>query len=155
MSRGSKEKVKQNLQSFEDLMMRYNPFGYKQSDGKVCMFNTYYDAYLYTMEQLFIKFPRGYIDMVVFLNDMTQMPYLECSEIVVGQFGKELSDPVLLPEGWDVNSAALSFTMMKIIKKLHTITETEYSPTEFQQALAKFYENMKNDNVSGKLPRFK
>lgn len=147
---------KDKAQSFEELMQRYNPFGYKQENGKVCMFANYKDVYLYTMERLYISFPRGYIDMVVFLTDMTGMPEHECKDIIETQFKQfNINDVLQLPDMWSTTSVYMSNVLVRIMQGLHTITETQFSPMYFQQALEEFMHNLVSNNVSGKVPRFK
>lgn len=132
------EKQRQNLESFEEIMMAYNPFGFKKEDGKVCMFNSYADVYEYTMKKLYEKFPKGYVDLSLFIHEMCGMPLDEAESIVKGFRIQGVSDVMFQPELWRVDGMMMSHTLVKIMQALHCITETEFDSMMFQAALDNF-----------------
>ena len=48
------------------IIERYNPFAFKDKEGRLLLFKDYTAAYRYTLKQLAKRFPKGYIDMTIF-----------------------------------------------------------------------------------------
>ena len=46
------------------IIERYNPFAFKDKEGRLLLFKDYTAAYRYTLKQLAKRFPKGYIDMI-------------------------------------------------------------------------------------------
>lgn len=122
--------------SFMDLIERYNPFGYKKEDGETCTFRTYKDAYLYSFKQLYLMFPRGYLDLVLFVSQQTKMPHADSVRIVKTWKSLEVTDVMLVD--LRTNDNARKFDLMRIIKALHTISETRFNEAMFSEALVDF-----------------
>lgn len=136
-------KQKLNLESFEEIMEQRNPFGFKDENGKVKLFDDYGKVYLYTVRKLKEKFPRGYIDLSLFINEMTGMPLEECESVVKRFSVKGLEDVMFVPDIWDTKGMAFSHTLMLIMKGLHCITETEFDTMMFSRALHEFVKESK------------
>lgn len=126
-----------NPTSFEDLIKRFNPFGFKKSNGETEAFKDYGDLYLFTMRHLAAQFPRGYIDMVLFLEARTQMPTDYLKRLVKTFKPLGLKYDVFLLEYWNEERGAKE-GMERIMKCLHTISETNFNQSYFNKAWETF-----------------
>lgn len=126
-----------NYKSFEEMIEKYNPFGFKYSDGRICMFEDYKKAYYYAMRKLIDDFEAGYVDIILYLNKNTGLPVADCEKEVARMrslWGK--SDVRLFDlRGF---SEETPYLMKNFIKSLHMITETEFDESAYQQAYVDF-----------------
>ena len=122
---------------FVDLIERYNPFGLKQPDGDTRIFKDYSEVYLFVMNELYKKFPQGYIDLVVFLNEQTSMP-VEVAEEFVREWNKYgISDSVKLLR-LDVKDVQREIYLRQLMRGMHEISGTLFDEDMFIKALRLF-----------------
>lgn len=122
---------------FVDLIERYNPFGLKQPDGDTRIFKDYSEVYLFVMNELYKKFPQGYIDLVVFLHEQTSMP-VEVAEEFVREWNKYgISDSVKLLR-LDVKDVQREIYLRQLMRGMHEISGTLFDEDMFIKALRLF-----------------
>lgn len=127
-----------NPRDFADFIERFNPFGFKQPNGEVCIFEDYGKLYEYTLKKLYESFPRGYLDLSLFLHEQTGMPIGDCEDVVRGWKREGISSDVhLLEEGWEPNVERDRY-LVNLFKALHTISETKFDAAKFSQELVVF-----------------
>lgn len=136
--------------NFEDLIKKYNPFGIKDEKGESMLFENYSEVYKYTLEVISREFPRGYIDLSILLNKLTQQPFSVCKMFVkkkafLRNFGSNMlfDDYVLI-----CTPGCGIFEKEKIealFKALHTLSETQFALGHFNVAWDDYI--MKKSNV--------
>lgn len=127
--------------SFEDLIARYNPFGFKHEDGSSMAFDNYGEVYGYTLRSLTAQFPRGYIDIILYLHRQTQMPLTDCKATARGFRSLGLEAGIKLIEYWNPMTNP-KFEFEQIMKALHTLSETKFDGNYFNDAWHKFQAEM-------------
>lgn len=126
-----------NPQDFADLIERFNPFGFKEPGGKIRSFEDYGKVYEYTLEKLAMTFPRGYIDVPLFIHNETGMPIGDCENIVSDMKCYGLTEEEYLVEIWESGSERNTF-FRQLLQGLHMISETKFSESYYIQALRNF-----------------
>ena len=122
---------------FVELIESYNPFGLKQPDGDTRIFKDYSEVYLFVMNELYKKFPQGYIDLVVFLHEQTSMP-VEVAEEFVREWNKYgISDSVNLLR-LDVKDVQRDIYLRQLMRGMHEISGTLFDEDMFIKALRLF-----------------
>lgn len=139
-----------NPKDFADMIERFNPFGYKEKDGKVMIFKNYGEVYLYTLRQLQADFPRGYFDMVVFVSDHTGMPPEESRRFCRNFKSFGIDTGVMLVEYWEDNRRVY-FELENIMRALHLISGTKFSSSYFYQAIGEFREELVKANTEERI----
>ena len=125
-----------NPKSFIDLIERFNPFGFKKEDGDTQVFREYKDAYLYALKKLFLQFPRGYIDFTLYIEAQTKLPFADSVRVVRSWKTMDVNEVELID--LRSNDRARYLDLMKVMKCLHTISETKFNEAMFKQALMEF-----------------
>lgn len=125
-------------ENFEDLIKRFNPFGFKDKNKESMMFKDYGAVYIYTMRKLYEEFPRGYIDVALFLHKMTLQPLavttMFCKK---STFVKCINKGVYLCEP-DENGLPPKGCYANLMKAFHTLSETNFSQDYFNDAWERF-----------------
>lgn len=134
-----------NPRDFADLIERFNPFGFKESDGTVRVFENYGKLYYYVMEQLITMFPRGYIDIPLFLEQQMHIPMAECQQLV-----KEYKHTGITQEEYLINlsidNAERTAFLRNLLTSMHVISGTNFSEDYFRHALELF--NARNEKLN-------
>lgn len=126
-----------NPRDFVELIEKYNPFGFKKPDGEVLAFETYKKLYVYTLEQLLEMFPRGYIDMTLFLQKQMNIPFHD-AEMTVRSWGNvHLESDTFVLELWKDDAVRLN-NLKRVFMCLHEISGTKFDEVQFRQALMQF-----------------
>lgn len=133
--------------SFADIIIKYNPFGFKEFDGSSMIFENYGKVYLYTLRTLAAEFPRGFIDIPLYLHHRTAMPLSVCKEIARKFHSLGLKDGIVLIEYWNPNTNP-RYEFEKIMRAFHTISETTFSADYFAEAWRIYSEDMAKANTS-------
>lgn len=129
-----------NYHCFEEMIERYNPFGFKKDNGVIMMFEDYSAAYYYALQKLGTDFKKGVIDVPLYISDRTGLPISEAEHIfddMKSLLGKE--------ELLDIDLRTFDGAERRLrdfIKALHTISETKFDEVAFQDAYAKFKQFM-------------
>ena len=123
-----------NPKDFVDLIERFNPFGFKKANGETQVFETYRDLYLYTIDQLSLEFPRGYIDLTLFLKDQMQIPFAESDRLVKNWKPLGITTDTLLLKTWEDTPERKNF-LRNVLVALHSISGTRFNEDMFLQAL--------------------
>lgn len=119
--------------SFADLIVKFNPFGFKEEDGSSMVFRDYGELYKYTLKTLFAQFPRGYIDLPLFVHLHTKMPLRNCVELVRTFRNMKMISGVYLIKYWDEDDQPkMKFAL--ILQGLHTISNTPFNQSYFDEA---------------------
>ena len=122
-----------NPQDFADMIERFNPFGFKKSNGESLIFETYLGVYKYTLDKLTAMFPRGYVDLVLFLHEMTGMPANDCKQIVKSWKSLGVEETMLI-EFWSA-SPDRSIQLKRIMQALHSLSGTHFNEAYFSEAM--------------------
>lgn len=125
-----------NPKSFVDLIMRYNPFGFKKENGDTCIFKTYTDCYLYALKKLYLQFPRGYIDMALFVEAQTKLPFNDSVRVVKSWKSMDIQETMLID--FTDEGVVPRYQLSGIMKALHTISETRFNDAMFLEAYQLF-----------------
>ena len=130
-----------NPVNFIDMIVRFNPFGFKESDGTTCAFKDYGAVYDYTLEKLFSQFPRGEIDMTLFIQDQCKVPFNVAYDTAKALgFADDDTVVTIIPfENTQKNRNAL----MSLFVKLHSISGTSFNKSYFDNA----YNKLNFDNL--------
>lgn len=129
--------------SFEDLITRFNPFGFKEQDGTSMAFPNYGEVYLFTLRRLQSQFPRGFVDITLFIHQMSQMPMSDCKQVVKSFKTLGLNDGVMLIEYWNPETNP-KYEFEKIMRAFHTLSETTFNKDYYNDAWNTFENDMKN-----------
>lgn len=124
----------------EDLAViieEHNPFFLKKAKGRICFFKDYSELYLYVLRKLREQYPKGYIEMALFLCDNCGTDIKYGTELVRGwkKTGYE-SDPILLE--WNGDKATRNLQLRLIMVCLHTLSGTRFNQELFNIAIEKF-----------------
>ena len=123
--------------SLEDLVKRLNPFGVK-INNKMVTFDDYAEAYLYVLKLLKKKFPRGYIDVPIFISEMMGVSFKAgqmFTETIV-KYSHMENDAILC--AWKDPNTNVRYIMELLMRDLHGLSETEFSNDDFQKAWEEF-----------------
>ena len=118
---------------FAEMMEKYNPFALKNEKSEIMMFENYRKVYEYTLKRLYEKYPRGYIDLVLFVHEECGIPFADAEREVKG-WRKYCANSVTLVE-WKKADMARNNELRNILFSLHLITETSFNEVEFKQSL--------------------
>lgn len=123
--------------NFEDLIKRLNPFGIKDEKGETMAFADYGKCYLHTLLKLRQMFPRGFIDMPLFLCSLTGIPLPDAR-----RFAKKLPfvrlDREIYLCPWEDEASNPRYKAELIMRALHSLSETTFSPDFFGWAWEEF-----------------
>lgn len=120
---------------FESLIEQHNPFAIKESDGRISFFQDYAEAYLYVLTVLNAYFKKGYVDIIVLVSLLTQLPLRECESLfrqMQWLWGR--SAEKLISYDWDTCCSNTNKDVADIMKCLHLITETKFDEQAFDRA---------------------
>lgn len=121
---------------FAEMMEKYNPFALKNEKSEIKMFESYKDVYEYTLKRLYEKYPRGYIDLVLFVHEECGIPFADAEREVKG-WRKVCPESIHLVE-WHKKDAARDNDLRSIMFGFHLITETNFDERQFKEALLYF-----------------
>lgn len=124
---------------FASLIMEHNPFGVKDSDGAPIFFNDYADVYLHVLRVLRTQFKRGYVDIILLVNVLTQAGVGDC-EYLFRQMKSlwGLSAERLINYHFDSTDENDHQEVAQIMKALHVISGTHFDPIRFNEAFIRF-----------------
>lgn len=120
---------------FETLIEVHNPFAIKSTDGNIKFFANYTEVYLYVLNVLYLQFPRGYVDLILLVNILTNLPVGACEEMF--QQMKPLwgeSSERMVNYDWDSCCVKNNAAVVDIMRCLHVISETPFAPISFDKA---------------------
>lgn len=119
---------------------------YQLPGDEIKYFKDYGEAYLYAMLKLEELFPRGYVDMVLYLHYTTGQPLSACErEVKRMRMLKRHNDFIVLL--WDNRGEQTKERYEAIIKSLHQLSQTTFSQDFFNWAWEEF-QIKKNRNES-------
>lgn len=133
--------------NFEELIKKYNPFGVKDEKGECLLFEDYGKMYLYVLKFLHSQFPKGYIDVPLFMNMLTKQPLCVCMTFArknrfVNCLGvQNISKDYIYICTPEQEQGLLPVEKYKnLFKALHTVSETQLKEGFFNVAWDKFLE---------------
>lgn len=141
------------LKDYEDIVGRYNPMGIRTDKGPLS-FATLTEAYYYVIEKLFVTFPRGYLDLPLFVCKETNINIRD-AERFVKIYGRTMGcDEIMLIKLWCKNRERDEF-LRRLCNMLHMVTGTTFKNDFFLEALNRFdnqYEQLKSRIEKGDTP---
>lgn len=122
--------------SIAEMIQKYNPFFFKEGN-EVKSFKDYGEVYLYALKLLEKHFPRGYIDVPLFLHIATGQPLAVCErEIKKSSMLVTVNGGIILCEA--VNGEKPKEKYEKLMRALHTLSNTKFSQDYFNWAWEEF-----------------
>ena len=119
------------------IIERYNPFAFKDKEGRLLLFKDYTAAYRYTLKQLAKRFPKGYIDMTIFLCEQMSISLKETVQEVTQWKELGIKDDIFYLKIWERTTERNSM-LTDIFKALHMISGTEFDEFSFRTAMKEF-----------------
>lgn len=128
---------------FGSFMSKFNPFGFKEKNGEISAYADYRAAYVEMLERLFALFPKGYIDVDLFVVEMYGVRLVDSWQLLgnfvdvglIKRCDDELPAGVFLMR-WDVKSEY--FKMEQFATALHFLTGTKFNRSMFLEAVGYF-----------------
>lgn len=119
-----------------EMIQKYNPFFFKEGN-EILNFKDYGEVYLYALKLLKKHFPRGYIDVPLFLNIATGQPLYVCTEFTRrSSYLITINGGVFLCTGDDGTLAKERFA--RLFCALHALSNTQFSQFYFDRAWERF-----------------
>ena len=126
------------------LIQKHNPFGFKEGN-EIKFFKNYGEVYLYALKLLKKHFPRGYIDVPLFLNIATGQPLSVCTEFTRrSSFLLTINGGIFLCESADGQMPKEKYE--RLMRALHVLSNTQFSQDYFNWAWEEFVGELKIDN---------
>ena len=121
---------------FGKLIQKHNPFGFKEGN-EIKFFKNYGEVYLYALKLLKKHFPRGYIDVPLFLNIATGQPLSVCTEFTRrSSFLLTINGGIFLCESVDGQLPKEKYE--RLMRALHVLSNTQFSQDYFNWAWEEF-----------------
>lgn len=128
------------VDSLETLVKKHNPF-FAKEENEIQYFKDYGEAYLYALRHLHKLFPRGYIDMPLYLHVTTGQTLLVCErEVMKMKMLKTFNNGVVLCEPIDGELPKMKYET--IMRSLHSLSQTTFSQDYFNWAWDKFLQEL-------------
>lgn len=122
---------------YQEVLTRHNPYGFTvpNTDKIVPLdFPNIIEAYKYTLERLYLMFPRGYIDLTLFVAKNTPLDFRDAERYVATMKRLGIEKDVILIDGWTPSKKRDS-TLKLIFIALHTATYTPFQEGFFLTAV--------------------
>lgn len=126
-----------HLEDYESTIATYNPFGMVQEFGRPLCFTSLDAAYFALFQKLYQQFPKGYIDLVVFIHENTHCKNMDARSFVKSLEKLDVKDVEIVNIRYP--SASLENYFEKLCIALHTITDTKFDRAFFLDALQRYY----------------
>lgn len=124
---------------FETLIMQHNPFAVKAMDGRIQFFTNYCEVYEYVLNILYCQYPRGYVDLVLLVSDLTRLKVGDC-ELVFRDMRSIWGETPerMIAYNWDSTDRTDHKGLEEVMKCLHIISGTQFDEEAFAQAMDQF-----------------
>lgn len=130
-------KLTYKYKDFEEMIERYNPFGFKDKSGKIGMYPTYKEAYYACLQALYEAFPKGFIDVPLFIHEQTGLPIRD-AESEFARMKSYLGDCDIIKVDWFEERSRLVRELRPFMQAMHLITETKFDENFFLSAVDTF-----------------
>lgn len=134
-----------DARTYADIIKKYNPFGFKEPNGSSSTFVDYGELYYYVMVKMVSDFPRGYIDISLFLVWEMNIEIRDACRIFKKHLRKWFQKDVILVELWDNDSRERDYFFRSLLSGLHAYSDTKFSESYYRNAICKF--NERNDKL--------
>ena len=137
--------------SLEEYIEQYNPFGFKDKNGKPMIFKSYEEAYYEALQRLWEAGPY-YVDMVLFIHDQYDMSSVDSQRFVSTWRHRRNRDREYYLFDWRGDDPRpVKMNCEEIMIGLHQISETKFTPSMFQCAFNRFIDGLaKRDKKEGR-----
>ena len=125
------------LSNYEYIVRRHNPFGFIGPNGQPYDFSTYNEAYFHCLIKLFEMFPRGYIDLPLFIHQQMQLNLPDAVRFVKTLNPMGIKGEIQLLPIW-AKSKQRDDMLEVLFRAFHTITESTFVKSSFLSALDDF-----------------
>ena len=127
-----------------EFVKKYNPFGIKEGN-EIKKFENYGEVYLYALRLLRKHFPRGFIDVPLFIHIATGQPLAVCARIAKkSAFITTVSGGIFICEA--INGVPPKEKYERLMKALHSLSNTKFSQDYFNWAWEEFLK-IKNEEM--------
>ena len=119
----------------EQLLRRFNPFGFRMKEGKPYEFMRLSEVYLFLMNKIYAMCPRGYIELPLLLSQLYHhLTYNECRALA------ESMKPMGLKEVEQIDFLSKSGRLYieQLCRALHNVCETTFDNANFLEAYRLF-----------------
>ena len=128
-----------NMEDYWAQVARYCPFLLKDQQGQMVCFADYAQLYLYTMDLLYQKFQRGYVDLFLPLYDEVKLEKTECRDVLNCVYRLRPANDCMMiafnKPGMERNNQ-----LELVMQLLHSLTGSDFDPVAFSYALVAFDE---------------
>lgn len=119
----------------ENLLRKFNPFGLRSKNGQSYEFFKVSEIYLFVMVKLLTMFPRGYVEMPLFISDLySHLSFAECKACAEAFIPLGI-DPVVMI-AYDRKDGKQK--LEQICRGLHQLCETQFDNASFLEAYRLF-----------------
>lgn len=125
------------LSNYQYLVNRHNPFGFIMSNGLPYDYINYREAYYECLIKLFEMFPRGYMDLPLFIHKQMNLNLPDAVRFVNALKPMGIKSEILLLMIWE-QSKERNNVLEVLFRALHTITESTFDKSSFLMALNEF-----------------
>lgn len=142
-------KAKLNPKDYVDIIKRFNPFGFRDDDNKSMVFMDYSLLYYWVMETLITAFPRGYIDLTIFIMKAMKITLPDAERIFKAYFQQTFKRDIQLIDLWDEESKLRNDFLKNLLVCFHQYSNSKFSNDYFLNALNMF--NVRNRKLKVKV----
>lgn len=115
----------------ENLLRKFNPFGLRSKQGLPYEFMKVSEIYLFVLVKLWTLFPRGYIEMPLFISELYHhLSFNEC-KACVSQMESLGVEPVMF---FNYETKDGKQKLENICRGLHFLCETQFVSDSFTEA---------------------
>ena len=128
----------------QSIIRQYNPLLIRSDEGLLNVYNTYTDCYFDFLNNLAVKYRKGYCDVILLFVDCFRMS-LNVAESVFNGMQKKyryLRDPLIVD--WSDRNECMKFCSI-LIQCVSDLTDSPFSNICFDMAFEKFYSRFKFD----------
>lgn len=122
---------------FEDLVKRVNPFGIRDEKGTAMTFNDYGKCYFFVLCFLYEKYPKGFIDVPLFLHELMGNTLNDARRIAKKLPFITTENEIFLCAWIDKVSKPKQQAEM-LMRALHTLSDTKFSTDFYNWAWDEF-----------------
>ena len=128
----------------EELLRKYNPLGFRFSNGRPYEFTTKAEVYLFFLIRVYGLFPRGYIETALLVAEL----YFHISFTEAKAYAKWMKPMGVAPCVFvDYHSKEACMYLENVIRALHKICESEFDSNSYKEAWNLFQHRLELEDL--------
>lgn len=136
-----------DAQTYKELLEKFNPFGFKEPDGRSSVFNNYGELYYHIMEKIVTTFPRGYIDIILLIMEEMKISINDAEKIFRKHFMRVFKTEYKLVELWNEDDKERDKFFRDLLFCFHSYSGTKFNESYYRDALLKYNERNSKLNL--------